>query len=149
MVNLILHKQSKKVTIHELQKLCGFLNFLGCAIVPGRAFTRRLYYYMKLHIFKPHHHVRVNYEMRKDLETWACFLQEPTVFSRPFLDFSSNLTAELLDMYSDAAKHPELGFGATCGKSWMFGLRVHTDEESKYRIPKVFCSPGRCGSVDK
>ena len=29
-----------KVTIHQMQKLCGFLNFLCRAIVPGRAFTR-------------------------------------------------------------------------------------------------------------
>ena len=36
----ILTKKSKKVTIKELQKLCGFLNFLGRAVVPGRAFTR-------------------------------------------------------------------------------------------------------------
>ena len=32
-----------KITFHELQKLTGFLNFLSKAIVPGRAFTRRLY----------------------------------------------------------------------------------------------------------
>ena len=59
----ILNKKSKKVTIKELQKLCGFLNFLGRAIVPGQAFTRRLYTYTKSSILKPHHHIRVNGEM--------------------------------------------------------------------------------------
>ena len=46
MIQFILNKkclpQSKhKITIHQLQKICGFLNFLGRAVVPGRAFTRR------------------------------------------------------------------------------------------------------------
>ena len=38
LVELILEKKSKKATVKELQQLCGFLNFLGRAIVPGRAF---------------------------------------------------------------------------------------------------------------
>ena len=38
-----LEKQNKKITLHELQKMCGFLNHLCRAIIPGRAFTRRLY----------------------------------------------------------------------------------------------------------
>ena len=29
----------RKITVHQLQKNCGFLNFLGRAIIPGRAFT--------------------------------------------------------------------------------------------------------------
>ena len=33
----------KKMTVKHMQKICGFLNFLGRCIVPGRAFTRRLY----------------------------------------------------------------------------------------------------------
>ena len=35
----ILEKTSKKVTVHQIQKLTGFLNFLGRGIIPGRAFT--------------------------------------------------------------------------------------------------------------
>ena len=35
----------KKMTLKQLQKICGFLNFLGRAVVPGCAFTRRLYMY--------------------------------------------------------------------------------------------------------
>ena len=36
----------KNITVKQLQKICGFFNFIGQCIVPGRAFTRRLY--MKL-----------------------------------------------------------------------------------------------------
>ena len=38
-----LAKVSGKITVKECQWICGFLNFLGRAIVPGRAFTRHLY----------------------------------------------------------------------------------------------------------
>ena len=33
----------KKATVKELQSMTGLLNFLNRAIVPGRAFTRRMY----------------------------------------------------------------------------------------------------------
>ena len=35
--------QKRKAKVKEMQKLAGFLNFLNRAIVPGRAFTRRMY----------------------------------------------------------------------------------------------------------
>ena len=34
---------SKKATVRQLQQLCGYLNFLSRAIVPGRTFTRCMY----------------------------------------------------------------------------------------------------------
>ena len=39
LLNDTLNRKSRKVTVHDLQKIAGFLNFLGKAIVPGRAFT--------------------------------------------------------------------------------------------------------------
>ena len=36
----VLDSKKKKITLHELQKICGLLNVLGWAIIPGRAFTR-------------------------------------------------------------------------------------------------------------
>ena len=55
----------RKITIHQLQSICGFLNFLGRVIIPGRAFTRRLYAPLqrKKMELKPHYHVRVTNEM--------------------------------------------------------------------------------------
>ena len=70
----MLNKKSRKVTIHDLQKLCGFLNFLGKAVVPGRAFTRRLYAYTKSNILKPHHHVHFLGELHADMTMWLRFL---------------------------------------------------------------------------
>ena len=117
LIEMVLSNKSKKVTLNQLQKICGFLNFLGRCIVPGRAFTGRLYAYTADDKLKPHHHIRVNGEMRQDLEMWLTFLLHPTVYYRPFWDFSSFLVADEIDMYSDASGR--IGLGAICGSSWM------------------------------
>ena len=89
----ILTKKSKKCTLHELQKLCGFLNHLCKCVVPGRAFTRCLYAYTARALL-PHHHINITREMRYDLQTWLTFLKSPTIYSRPFADFSQISEAE-------------------------------------------------------
>ena len=43
LISKVLESKKKKVTLHQLQQLCGFLNFLAKAVVPGRTFMRRLY----------------------------------------------------------------------------------------------------------
>ena len=75
LISDILDKTSGKVTVKQLQKICRFLNFLGRCIVPGRAFTRRLYAKLGSSM-KPHHHIRINGEMQLDLEM-ALFLETP------------------------------------------------------------------------
>ena len=120
LIESVLTKKSKKLTLYQLQKNCGFLNFLGRCIIPGRAFTRRLYSYTTNDKLKPHHHIRINTELRADLTMWLTFLQHPSVFCRPFLDFSQVLVADEIDMYSDASG--KLGMGAICDKAWMFQM---------------------------
>ena len=86
-------------------------------MIPGCAFTRRLYAYTANDNLKPHHHIRVNAEMRDDLTMWLTFLQHPSVFCRPFLDFLKWIIADEIDMYSDASG--KIGMGVLCGTSWM------------------------------
>ena len=86
--------------------------------MPGRAFARRMYSTNSKGL-KAHHHIKVNQEMRLDLEVWRTFLYSPMVYSRPFLDCSKTLMATDIGMYSDVTKNPELGFGAICGEDWM------------------------------
>ena len=117
LIKTVLDNKSRKVTLNQLQKICGFLNCLGRCIIPGRAFTRRLYTYTGNPKLKPHHHIRVNSEMRQDLEMWLVFLQHPSVFCRPFLDFSKWVIADEIDMFSDASG--AVGVGALCGSAWM------------------------------
>ena len=122
-VNLItevLGKKSGKLTLNQLQKICGFLNFLGRCVIPGRAFTRRLYAYTSNDKLKPHHHIRINREMRQDLTMWLTFLEHPTVYCRPFLDFTKTLKADEIEMFSDASG--KIGMGAICNKSWMIQM---------------------------
>ena len=83
MIEFFLNKKNKKVTKLQVQKLCGFLNFLTRAIVPGRAFVRRLYAMAPDHL-KQHHHVRVKVENRMDLEIWRQFLDNQAIFLSPF-----------------------------------------------------------------
>ena len=73
MIMYVLNKVNKKITLRQLQKLCGFLNFLNKCVIPGRAFTRRLYAHGNK-LSKPHHHLDVTREMRLDLELWLNFL---------------------------------------------------------------------------
>ena len=105
----------KKVTVKQLQRLCGFLNFLCKCIVPGRTFTRRLYSYFNSSM-KPFHHVRVNTDMKKDLAVWCEFLQNPDIFCRPFIDYTHTLTADDIDLYTDASG--SIGMGGICGDSY-------------------------------
>ena len=107
--------QSKKTTVHKMQKLCGFLNFLCRCVVPGRAFTRRLYTHFSSDM-KPHYHINVKSDIKQDLRVWLQFLNSPSVYCRPFIDFSCILQAEELDWYTDASG--VIGMGGYHGSSY-------------------------------
>ena len=113
-IEQILQPGRKKITLLELQRLCGSLNFVCRAVVPGRAFTRRLYSKMS-GVRKPSHHIRIDREMRLDLCMWRMFMSSPEAYARPFFDFSSALTAEDIDQYSDASFW---GAGGFCQTDW-------------------------------
>ena len=124
-VDLISQVLSKrKITVKQIQKICGFLNFLWRAVVPSRAFTRRLYTYTSSKgdkALKPHHHIKIDLGMHEDLGMWLKFLQHPTVYCRPFLDIDKVWHATEISMYSDASRGETLGFGGICEDSWMYG----------------------------
>ena len=129
----ILHWKSKKCTVHEIQKLCGFLNHLCKCMVPGRAFTRRFYVYTAGNLL-PHHHINVNREMKSDLNMWLSFLKDPSVYSRPFADFSLTKTAEDLFWYTNASKIPRLGFGGIFNKNWFCQRWQDNDDQGNFII---------------
>ena len=98
MIEYVLNKKNKKITIHKLQQLTGFLNFLCRCVVPGRAFTRRLYSLASNEKLLPHHHIRISAECRMDMEIWKKFLRHPSIFNRPFLDEQERYAKDI-DMY--------------------------------------------------
>ena len=115
-IRQILSNTNKKVTVKELQKLCGLLNFFSRCIIPARTFTRRLYSKYSGHSLKPHYHIRVDREMRLDLTIWEQFLHQPEAYCRPFTDFLSTFTAEDINLYTDSSG--SLGCGGFCDSAW-------------------------------
>ena len=111
-----LNKGNRKVTVLQVQKLCGTLNFLCKCVVPGRAFITRLYAMAPAKL-KQHHHVRISQENRLDLEVWDRFLDHPQVFCRPFIRTGKFYSSDI-DMYSDASGI--IGCGAYCDQEWTF-----------------------------
>ena len=118
MLNWVLGR--KKVMIHTIQKLTGMLNFLNRAIVPGQAFTRKMYLKLRLcdkqgNKLKKYHHVSLDSNFLDDCRVWKVFLQnsQSGELCRPFLDWAGIKSAKILQFYSDATANPELGVGAT------------------------------------
>ena len=62
---------------------------------------------------KQHYHVNITKDMREDLMVWMKFLQEPSVYCRPFLDYSRVLCASDIQWYTDASG--TIGFGGVRG----------------------------------
>ena len=109
----------KKLTLKTLQSLCGHLNFICRAVIPGRAFTRRLYMALEGKTkLKPHHHINVSRTMRLDLTMWLEFLTDSTSYARPFLNFGLIQNADELNWFTDAAKGEDKGCGGICDNKW-------------------------------
>ena len=112
--------KNKKATVHKVQKLCGYLNFLCRCVVPGRTFLRRTYSLVSPKL-KAHHHVKITNEVRQDMKIWEQFLRHPDIFCQPFMDFQPVIATDI-QMYSDASRNFDKGFGAICGDRWTFGV---------------------------
>ena len=116
MIDFVLNK---KITLHKLQQLTGFLNFLCRCVEPGRPFLRRMYSLGANERLLPHHHIRITAECRLDMQIWKKFLSDPLMSSRPFLDCFEQ-SAKDIDMNSDASGSITKGCGAYCGVEWTY-----------------------------
>ena len=107
----------KKVTLRELQSLCGSLAFCSKALPAGRAFSRRIYLatsYAK----KPHHFIKVTTGMRQDLSVWKMFLENFNGIS--YMLDSEWTSNSILNLYTDSAGGSTLGCGAYFQGKWTF-----------------------------
>ena len=116
----------KKVTVLDIQRLTGLLNFITKAIVPGRVFTRRMYAKIqgKTANLKPHHHVSLDGKFRRDCSMWLYFLcsEDVSLFCRPFVDYDNTTSAAELGFFTDSSANEKLGFGGIfADKDWFFG----------------------------
>lgn len=95
--------------------MIGLLNFACQVIVPGRAFLRRRIDLTR-GVRAPHHYIRLNQEVRKDLHAWWEFIES---YNGKAMLFSSIWEdSEHLHLYTDASN---LGIGAIRGTSWFYG----------------------------
>ena len=92
-----------------MQSLLGKLIFFTRAILPGRAFVRRLYD-ATIWVTKPHHHIRIPKVMHEDLSPWYKFLQDfnGQVY---FLDSAWTLDT-VLQLFTDSSRASNLDCGA-------------------------------------
>ncbi|XP_053556935.1 uncharacterized protein LOC128648362 [Bombina bombina] len=103
-----------KVTLREMQRLLGVLNF-ACRVIPvGRLFKRRLEMGTK-GAKLPEHMVRVNKEMKEDLRVWEAFLDE----FNGIRIWEEARSVEELELFTDAAG--SAGFGAYLQGRWSAG----------------------------
>ena len=64
----------KKVTLKELQPLCGLLNFACSVVTPGRAFLRRLID-LTIGLRSEHHKIRLTQQVKAALHVCHSFLE--------------------------------------------------------------------------
>ena len=119
LINTVLKK--KNIQLKTLQQLTGFLNFLCKAVIPGRAFTRRLYCIeitAKEKELKKHHHIKLRAENRMDLKLWLEFLKHPSIYARNFIDLDLSINSMDVDFFTDASANPHLGCGGISEGDW-------------------------------
>lgn len=107
--------QRKKVTLREVQKLIGTLNFACKVVVGGRTFLRRVIY-LTIGVRRPGHIIRLNVEARLDLSAWKVFLDQYSGVSLCLAD--TWLSSDCIKLFSDACLH---GFAAVYGRRWVQG----------------------------
>ena len=108
---------SKSIKLHQLQSLCGMLNFASGIITPARAFNRRLYD-LGIGLEKSYYRIKVTKEVKQDLLVWQKFLHNYN--SKTFLLDYIWLTNDHLQLYTDASS--TIGFGGVFGSKWFYGL---------------------------
>lgn len=115
LVREFLHQ--KKVTLRELQSLCGLLNFACQVVVPGRAFLRRMFDLCK-GVKQPHHRIKLSRHVKEDLKVWENFLIQFN--GKCFFLNDKVVSSDSLHLFTDASG--ALGYGAVFQQSWFFGL---------------------------
>ena len=106
----------KSVTLRELQSVIGLLSFACKAIVPGRAFLRRVID-ITIGVSQPFHHIKLTAAVKADLQVWLSFLDQFN--GRCVFIADSFATPFVCHLHTDAAG--ARGYGALCGDEWFAG----------------------------
>ena len=94
-------------------------------MVPGRAFIHRMYSKFtnltEEKQLRKYHHINLDQEFKDDCRMWKGFLENHNQvgISRPFVDIFGEATAEDVQIFSDASKNFNLGYGCFFRRSWI------------------------------
>ncbi|KAJ8307155.1 hypothetical protein KUTeg_015239 [Tegillarca granosa] len=107
----------KKTTLKELQSVVSLLNFCTRAIPPARAFNRRFYDAM-VGLSKPFHRIRINLQMKEDIQIWLTFLE---LFNGIVsYDTSKWISDFEINHFTDSAGGSKFGCSAIFGTHWSY-----------------------------
>ena len=126
------HRGRKNVTVKEILKVAGSLNFICAAIPAGKVFIADLYKLTRSPDgakVKQSHHRRIPKAVAEDLKVFKIFLQECSqerYRSIPFL-IKQKVFNEELQLFADSAGARELGFGCVFGDRWAYGSWQQTN----------------------
>ena len=104
-----------KITLQNLQSLVGSLNFFSKAIRSARAFNRR-FYDLCAKAKLPHHLIRLNKEVKADIEVWLKFLHSYN--GKTYFPESEWCNNDVLDLFSDSSG--SVGCGAYFSGEWVY-----------------------------
>ena len=108
---------AKKVTLKQLQSLCGLLAFCTKALPAGTAFSRQLYMATSK-ANKPFHFIRVTKNMFEDLMIWKYFLEEFNGIT--YILDETWLSNYDLQLFSDSSGLAENGCSGYFMGRWFF-----------------------------
>jgi len=107
----------KKITLKDLESVTGLMSFCSKAIPSARAFIRRFYDLIaSVNNKKPHYFVRINKEVKKDVQVWLDFLEHFNGIC--FIPDDCWFTNHTLELYTDSSGNSQLGCGAYFRGHW-------------------------------
>ena len=106
-----------KISLLELQSLCGKLNFVCRAVCSGRPCLRRFYEAMSC-LKEPDHRLRINFEKKQDFSIWLTFLKDFNgVVYFPSQEWEHS---DVLKLYTDSSGSGNCGCGCFLNRKWSF-----------------------------
>ena len=147
MIDKLLAKRNnkgQKVTVKELQKVSGSLNFLCHAIPAGKPFLMSMYKLTRgsvpeeVHLQLTHHR-RLSAVVCQDLQVFRSFLVKTAQEKYNSIPFPVKLQVEAttLQFFADAASSKKLGLGCIFGNKWAQGLWRYTSLFSRGFTPNI------------
>ena len=104
----------RSVSLKDLQKLLGLLNFCCKCIKPGRAFLRRMWDVCSVSNCNASSMIELNSCAKQDMTAWVIFLRQFNGVT--LLSHQSVTKMEIINIFSDAAK--SLGYSFVLGTKW-------------------------------